>query len=129
MSVDWLLPHAHVALPSGVGLAVAVADTPRTRARGLMFRESLGDVEGLLFVFDADDRHAFWMRNTLLPLDIAWLDGTGRIVTIAADVQPCRLPPCPRFRPTMPARYALETAAGRLHTENVREGDLLTIRW
>jgi len=126
---DWLVPRAHVVLPSGVQLAVGVADTPETRARGLMFRESLGDVEGLLFVFDEDERHAFWMRNTLLALDIAWLDSEARVVTIAADVQPCRLPPCPRFRPSRPARYVIETAAGRLRTEGVREGGQLTIRF
>jgi len=129
MTSDWLVPRAHVVLPSGVHLTVGVADTPETRARGLMFRESLGDVEGLLFVFDEDERHAFWMRNTLLALDIAWLDSEARVVTIAADVQPCRLPPCPRFRPSRPARYVIETAAGRLRTEGVREGGQLTIRF
>ena len=129
MTTDWLVPRAHVRLPSGIQLAVAVADTPPTRARGLMFRESLGDVEGVLFVFDEADRHAFWMRNTLLPLDIAWLDDDGRVVTIAAEVQPCRLPPCPRFRPSAPVRYVLETVAGRLRREGVDEGDCLTIDW
>ena len=128
-TVDWLVPRAHVVLPSGVQLTVGVADTPQTRARGLMFRESLGDVEGLLFVFDEDERHAFWMRNTLVPLDIAWLDSDARVVTIAADVQPCRLPPCPRFRPSRAARYVLETASGRLRGEGVREGDQLILRW
>jgi uncharacterized protein len=129
MRVDWLVPRAHLVLPSGMRLAVGVADTPETRARGLMFRQSLGEVEGVLFVFEEDDRHAFWMQNTLLPLDIAWLDVSGQVVTIRADVQPCRLPPCPRFRPTVPARYVLETVAGRLHTEKVREGDRLTIEF
>lgn len=129
MTTDWLVPRAHVVLPSGVRLAVGIADTPETRARGLMSRESLGGVEGLLFVFDEDDRHAFWMRNTLVALDIVWLDSDARVVTIAADVQPCRLPPCPRFRPSRPARYVLETAAGRLRTEGVREGDKLEIQF
>jgi uncharacterized membrane protein (UPF0127 family) len=121
--------RAHVVLASGVRLAVGVADTPQTRARGLMNRESLGEVDGLLFVFDEADRHTFWMRNTLVPLDIAWLDDDGRIVRIAADVQPCRLPPCPRFRPSVPARYVLETVAGRLRREDVHEGDCLAIDW
>ena len=94
-----------------------------------MIANSLGEVDGLLFVFDEADRHTFWMRNTRLPLDIAWLDDDGRIVRIAADVQPCRLPPCPRFRPSVPARYVLETAAGQLRTQGVREGDLLTIEF
>ena len=52
MRVDWLVPRAHLVLPSGVRLAVGVADTPETRARGLMFRQSLGAAQGMLFVFD-----------------------------------------------------------------------------
>jgi uncharacterized membrane protein (UPF0127 family) len=126
---DWLVPRARVVLPSGIQLTVGVADTPEARGRGLMFRETLGDVDGLLFVFDEDDHHTFWMQNTPLALDIAWLDATARVVTIARDAQPCRLPPCRRFRPALPARYVLEVAAGRLQSEGVREGDQLSLRF
>ena len=64
-----------------------VAHTFDTRSRGLMFRESLGPNQGMLFVFEASGRHCMWMRNTLIPLSVAFLDADGTIANIA-DMQP-----------------------------------------
>ncbi|MDD5260645.1 MAG: DUF192 domain-containing protein [Methylacidiphilales bacterium] len=63
-------------------LNVEIADTPETMERGLMFRKSLGENEGMLFVFPEPKQAVFWMRNTRIPLSVAYLDATGRILEI-----------------------------------------------
>lgn len=97
----------------GDELVVAVAATPETRARGLMGVTDLGDLDGMLFVFDVDVDAAFWMKDTVLPLDIAFFDAAGRLVD-AFPMEPCPADPCPTYRPAAPYRYALETPRGRL---------------
>ena len=75
-------------LKAGMHLIHAeVAHTPDTRSRGLMFRESLGANQGMLFVFEGAGRHCMWMRNTLIPLSVAFFSADGTIVNIA-DMQP-----------------------------------------
>jgi uncharacterized protein len=81
-----------------------VAQTPQTRERGLMFRESLGANQGMLFIFPEMGRHCMWMRNTPLPLSVAFLDDQGRILNVAemaprTEVNHCAI---------QDARYALE---------------------
>jgi uncharacterized membrane protein (UPF0127 family) len=97
-----------------VVLKVEVADTPEARAHGLMFRKSLRDDEGMLFVFTEDDRWAFWMKNTLVPLSIAFMDRNWRVVDIQ-DMPVAESPehgPFPVYQSKAPARYALEVAQG-----------------
>lgn len=87
---------------------VEVADTPAQRQRGLMAREQLAANGGMLFVFDAAGEHCFWMRNTPLPLSIAFIDESSRVVGLA-DMQPqSEALHCP----AQPVRYALEIAQG-----------------
>ncbi len=75
-------------LKAGMHLIHAeLAYTFETRSRGLMFRESLGPNQGMLFVFEGAGRHCMWMRNTLIPLSVAFLDADGTIANIA-DMQP-----------------------------------------
>lgn len=97
-----------------VQLKVEVADTPEARAHGLMFRKSLRDDEGMLFVFDDEERWAFWMKNTLVPLSIAFVDRNWRVVDIQ-DMPVADNPehgPFPVYQSKAPARYALEVAQG-----------------
>lgn len=97
-----------------VVLKVDVADTAETRSHGLMFRKSLRDDEGMLFIFQDDDRWAFWMKNTLVPLSIAFVDRTWRVVDIQ-DMPVAASPehgPFPVYQSKAPARYALEVAQG-----------------
>lgn len=89
-------------------IQVEVAATPQARQRGLMGRTHIAADSGMLFVFDAPGRHCFWMRDTPLPLSIAFIDGGGRVIAFA-DMQPrTDTLHCP---PTA-VRYALEIAQG-----------------
>jgi len=95
----------------GESMAVAVADTPDLRRQGLMFVEDLGDLDGMLFDFGGESRGAFWMKNTLIPLDIAFFDGDGELVA-ALTMVPCEADPCPTYDPEVPYSYAIEVPAG-----------------
>ena len=83
------------------------------RTRGLQFRESMSKDSGMLFIFPESRRHSFWMKDTLISLDIIWLDQGQSIVHIAYNVPPC--PPntlCPSYIPPSSALYVLEVNAG-----------------
>jgi len=100
-----------------------LAVTPQERAQGLMHRESLGDGEGMLFIFEKDEVLSFWMRNTLIPLSIAYIAYDGRIIDIkdmyALDESP--------VRSSRSVRYALEVPQGWFSRAGVREGDIVII--
>ncbi|MDP2665100.1 MAG: DUF192 domain-containing protein [bacterium] len=94
----------------GVSLRIDYATTEAAREKGLGGRTSVPSDYGMLFVFPKDGRYGFWMKDTLVPLDIFWLDSKGQVVYIAPDVATSSYPSV--FYPNMPARYVLETAAG-----------------
>ena len=98
-----------VALQAGIHLVKAeVADDERKRAIGLMFRESLAPNHGMLFVFREKAGHCFWMRNTPIPLSIAFLDDDGTIVNIEDMAPRSEDSHCPK----RPVRFALEMEQG-----------------
>jgi uncharacterized membrane protein (UPF0127 family) len=98
-----------VTLQAGIHLVKAeVADDGRKRAMGLMFRESLAPNHGMLFVFREKAGHCFWMRNTLIPLSIAFLDDDGTIVNIEDMAPRSEDSHCPK----RPVRFALEMEQG-----------------
>lgn len=102
---------------------VELARTQKERSRGLMNRASMGADEGMLFVFPREDRWAFWMKDTLIPLDIIWLDQDMKIVDIVESAQPTRQLQPPSFRPVAPARYVLEMNAGSARRLMLSPGD------
>jgi len=104
-----------------------VADTPENITRGLMFRTSLGENAGMLFVFDRDEIYNFWMKNTKIPLDMLWIDGNRRIVHIEKNVQPCTGDPCPTYSPSKTARYVLEVNANFTAAHNISVGDKVSL--
>ncbi len=114
------LPKVEVII-GGQTFRVEVARTDEQRQKGLMHRRSLGEREGMLFVFPADDYLSFWMKNTLVPLSIAFLNAEGRIVQIE-DMQPLSLQ---THRARRLARYALEVPQGTFRRLGVAEGELL----
>jgi uncharacterized membrane protein (UPF0127 family) len=101
-----------VILPDGFAVNVELATDPETRAQGLMYRDRLAEDVGMLFFFPQTEVQSFWMKNTLIPLDMIWIDESRRIVHVKHDVPPCRSDPCPGYDPAVPARYVLELAAG-----------------
>lgn len=99
-------------LPDGRSVTAELARTEAERARGLMFRQTILPDQGMLFVFEETAVHSFWMKNTLIPLDMLWLDADRRILHIERDVPPCRADPCPSYGPQKPAAYVLELKGG-----------------
>ncbi len=115
-------PLPTVKVKAGMFVVTAeVAKEPADRSMGLMFRHTMEPDHGMLFVFDRSDVHCFWMRNTLLPLTIAWLSDDGTIVSMA-DMKPksednnC---------PTGPAKYALEMNQGWFKKKGLKVGSKL----
>lgn len=104
-----------------------LAETTAQHMRGLMGRTDLGGYAGMLFRFRSDTSGGFYMRNTPLPLSIAWFDADGRLVS-TADMDPCLdQAECPTYRPAGPYRYALEVPQGDLGPLGVRPGSRLEV--
>jgi uncharacterized membrane protein (UPF0127 family) len=110
-----------------VTVPVEVADTDAERARGLMNRESLAEDAGMIFLFPEDSTGGFWMKDTLIPLSIAFVGANGQILRIL-DMEPCRADPCPVYDPGVPYRSALEVNKGAFREWGVAEGDRLSLR-
>jgi uncharacterized membrane protein (UPF0127 family) len=106
---------------------VEVADSPAEWQRGLMFRRSLPRNAGMIFVFPRDRRGGFWMKNTLIPLSIAFSDRRGRILRILV-MAPCRSDPCRIYDPGIAYRSALEVNQGAFRRWGVTRGDRITLR-
>ena len=104
-----------------------VAADDLSRAQGLMNRTHLAAGSGMLFVFRHSDQRWFWMKNTLIPLDILFFDNSRKLVSMQTDVPPCRQDPCPTYPSGKPARYVLELAAGTAARIRARIGDQLSI--
>lgn len=113
-----LLPQVDIRVGSQA-VRAEVANTPASRQHGLMGRAGLPDHQGMLFVFDETDLHCFWMKDTPLPLSIAFVTRKGRIVTIV-DMQPySEAVHCP----SEAVRYALEMPQGWFTRAGVHVGD------
>ena len=102
---------------------VELADTEAKRERGLMFRKELPDGQGMLFLFPEEGEHSFWMKDTLIPLDMIFVDGAGRVTTIVANARPLTLEP----RTGGPARMVLEVPGGWAREHDVRVGDRMRV--
>ncbi|MDR0443104.1 MAG: DUF192 domain-containing protein [Treponema sp.] len=110
------------------GIAVAsikaeIARTPEEHSRGLMHRKKLPDGEGMLFVFESDKILSFWMKNTLVPLSIAFIASDGRIVEIR-DMYPGDLS---SVKSSRSLRYALEVPQGWFSRAGVQAGDVVRL--
>jgi uncharacterized protein len=109
-----------------VEVPVEVADSPEEREVGLMNRESLPADAGMIFLFDEDSTGGFWMKNTLIPLSIAFADAEGTIVSIL-DMEPCEADPCEIYDPGASYRSALEVNQGAFEDWGVQVGDRLSL--
>jgi len=116
-----------VVMPSGAVYTVEIARTPEEQAQGLMYRESLPPRAGMIFLFTDGGAHNFWMKNTMIPLDILWIDGQGKVIFVSANTPPCKSDPCPSYGPKAPAPTVLEIAGGMAAKEGIGEGSELKV--
>jgi uncharacterized membrane protein (UPF0127 family) len=119
---------AAAVLPSGHEFSLEVAADDVSRQRGYMGRERVGPRDAMIFVFDADDVHSFWMKDCKVALDIVWMDVHGRVVWVAPNRPPCPATgDCPSIVPPSPARYVVEFAAGTVAAESLKPGDVIVV--
>ena len=118
-----------VAVIRGPGAAVEVslevAATPAERERGLMYRTSLAEGRGMLFVFDADGNQSFWMKNTLIPLDLLFIARDGTVVGIHANATPLSTA---NIAVGKPSRYVLEVPGGWAARHGISAGARVEFR-
>ena len=112
---------------SEITVNVEVADTPQKQSQGLMFRENLKWDHGMLFIFDSESVLSFWMKDTLIPLDMIFVDETFRIINIIDNALPCKIEPCPDHSSEKPVKYVLEVNAGFVETNDIEAGDFISI--
>lgn len=109
---------------------VELAKTAEERSRGLMFRESLDSDKGMLFIFDKEGEYPFWMKNTLIPLDIIWINAKEEVVFISDNTQPCKEEfPCLSINPGKNAKYVLEVNGGVAEKIGLKIGDKISIKF
>ena len=113
-----LLP-IHLVKVGGHALRVEIVASDAERSKGLMFREKLGRDEGMLFVFPEIAYHAMWMKNTLIPLSVAFIDRDGVILNIL-DMEPQTLD---SHMAAGPALYAIETNKGWFKEKGIQAGE------
>ncbi len=107
----------------GRELRVEIADTHKKRQLGMMCRESFGNVDGMLFLFDSPKVQSFWMKNTLIPLDMVFIDEHRMIVGVEENAVPLSLR---SRRVKYPSQYVLEVAGGRAKTMGLTQGTRLS---
>ena len=125
---DWEAGVAEVVAADGTTheVAVRIARTPEQRAHGLMEVPELPDGVGMWFAYDDDRTGGFWMKNTLVPLDIAYVGADGTIVDVAEAV-PCESDPCPAYPPSAAYRNVLEVPGGFLDRIGAGVGDAVRL--
>ena len=95
-------------------------------ARGLMYRRSLGKDSGMLFIFRKEELQSFWMKNTLIPLDMIFISA-DRVIVEITTMQPCITDPCPDYTSRQPAQYVLEVNAGYCRSHTIIIGDKISL--
>ncbi len=107
-------------------ISLEVAKTPEQRSRGLMYRTELASDRGMLFLFETTESLSFWMKDTLIPLDIVFLkDGEVKHIAVAV---PCRTRSCPLYSSQTPVNQVLELPAGKTRALGIKVGDRLSFQ-
>ncbi len=115
--------HIRIFFPDGKTIFADLVKSEEDRARGLMFRKTLNEDQGMLFVFESEGFYSFWMKNMNFSIDILWLDRQKRIVHLEREVPPCKKEPCPSYVPALPAKYVLELKAGSIEKMKLKLND------
>lgn len=119
-----------IRVDNGKGLVkinVEIADDDSERAKGLMFREILNENSGMLFIFDNEENRTFWMKNTLIPLDIIFIGENFEIVDIKYAL-PCETEPCALYKSVRPSKYVLEVNANFSAGNGISIGDKVLLK-
>jgi uncharacterized membrane protein (UPF0127 family) len=106
-------------------LKVEVVTKPADQVQGLMYRRSLEKDSGMLFIFGKEEPQSFWMKNTLIPLDMIFISRDLVVVDITT-MQPCITDPCPSYTSRQPAQYVLEVDAGYCRNHHIIIGDKIS---
>ncbi len=106
---------------------VELARTEKETQIGLMNRSSLAQNKGMLFIFEEEGIYSFWMKNTLIPLDIVWIDDNTEIVDMKSNNRSCTQEPCPLIQTNKKSRYILEINAGQIDEKGLEIGDFVDI--
>ena len=124
------LPEKSIQITNSTGksfnLSVEIASTPSQQETGLMNRTSLDKNRGMLFIFDAPQEISFWMKDTLIPLDIIYLDSNGVILNVI-EADPCKISNCPTFPSNGTIKYAIEVNKHWSTENNIKAGDKVNI--
>jgi uncharacterized protein len=108
----------------GVNVLTSLSTTPDSQAKGLAIKDSLKENEGMLFIFELPQKHSFWMKDMKFPIDILWIDASGKIVHIEKNLQPCIfLLPCPSYSPNDDSLYVLEVISNFTNKFDINIGD------
>jgi len=102
---------------------VELAKTAQGKERGLMFKEKLDPNKGMLFIFEDREEASFWMKNTLIALDIIWINENKEVVYISKNNQPCKTDVCFSINPDIKAKYVLELNGGTTDKIGLEVGD------
>ncbi|MBM3297981.1 MAG: DUF192 domain-containing protein [Candidatus Aminicenantes bacterium] len=125
LRADGPRPPVKVFFPDGSAVTAELAVTDAERQLGLMHRARLNSDQGMLFIFEEESPHSFWMKNVRFSIDILWLDRDKRIVHIASRVPPCLKDPCPSYPSPLPALYVLEIECGGAEARRLKLHDRL----
>ena len=109
-----------------IKINVEIADDSDEIEKGLMFREKLNEGDGMLFVFDDESYRTFWMKNTLIALDMIFIGDKNEIVDIKNAV-PCKAEPCALYKSAKPAKYVLEVNENFAIKNNINIGDKIIL--
>jgi uncharacterized membrane protein (UPF0127 family) len=112
-----------VELPNGKQILAQVAESPEKQVVGLFFAKKLPPDSAMLFIYEDEDSHRLWTKNSHFPIDMIWMDRDRKILHIEEAAPPCAADPCPTYGPKEPeALYVMQAAAGFSKSNNLQPG-------
>jgi len=117
-----------ITLPDGTLVRAEAVMKPVDMAKGMMFRDSLPEGKGMLFIHGRADKYPYWMYQTKIPLDIIWLDKAGRVVELSEDTPPCekQASQCPNYGGSVASSVVLELPGGYSRKHGVQHGSFIS---
>ncbi|MDY7082476.1 MAG: DUF192 domain-containing protein [Halobacteria archaeon] len=109
-------------------VTLEIADTPEERSKGLMFRDSLAENHGMLFVYQNEAHRSFWMKNTYIPLDMVFVDGNGRVINVE-HAAPYNESGLKSYESDAPAQYVIEVNRGYANRTGIEKGTKVILEY